>query len=504
MTMVAEGRDGTGGATPPRWTPSAAELDDVDMVLRGAYRGVNGFVAGSPGREPAPTLLVPTDVADRAREAGRLLLLEEEGVPVAELAPTATWEPGDAAPGRRGLVGPLRDLGEHPRGSHAALRVAAPGPSRDAAAVLGVPVDRPLPLPVLVAVRAAADRLDARVVLFPLTGHGRPHGLDGPALVRTCLAVRDTVAADVVPVAVPRRGGADGGVDTSADTDLVRHVAAAYGATHVAGPAVSGDGRHGQDLPPVVDLPAVALDLRTGLWALESDVPVAHRSTLLTPADVDAHLTEVTDRRAAPSLDLFDVAIHRELRRTRPGGRLGFAVLLTGLSGAGKSTIARALHDTVLERSDRTVTLLDGDIVRRMLSSELTFSREHRALNVRRIGFVAAQITGHGGVALCAPIAPYDDVRREMRAMVESTGAGFVLVHVATPLEVCEERDRKGLYAKARAGIIPEFTGISDPYEVPTDADVVVDTARADPGAAVEEILAVAATRGWIELDAPS
>jgi sulfate adenylyltransferase len=143
------------------------------------------------------------------------------------------------------------------------------------------------------------------------------------------------------------------------------------------------------------------------------------------------------------------------------------------------------------------VTLLDGDVVRRHLSSELGFSREHRDLNIRRIAFVAAEITRHGGMAICAPIAPYDAVRREARRAIEAAG-GFVLVFVDTPLATCEARDRKGLYAKARAGLIREFTGISDPYERPSDAEVVIGTAEESPNAAAERIMAYLEQRGFL------
>jgi sulfate adenylyltransferase len=136
-----------------------------------------------------------------------------------------------------------------------------------------------------------------------------------------------------------------------------------------------------------------------------------------------------------------------------PPGQRGLTVLFSGLSGSGKSTIAKAVDSALLDRTERTVTLLDGDVVRRMLSVELTFSRPHRELNVRRIGFVAAEITRHGGIALCAPIAAHAAVRAEVRAIVEKHG-DFRLVHVSTPLEVCESRDRKGLYAEARRGEI--------------------------------------------------
>ena len=156
--------------------------------------------------------------------------------------------------------------------------------------------------------------------------------------------------------------------------------------------------------------------------------------------------------------------------------RVGLVLFFTGLSGSGKSTLARALHDLVLERGERTVTSLDGDVVRRNLSAGLTFSREDRETNIRRIGWVAAEISRHGGIAICSPIAPFDETRRQVHAMVDEAGGAFVLVHVATPLEECERRDRKGLYAKARRGEIPEFTGISSPYEQPDDAAVRVDT----------------------------
>jgi adenylyl-sulfate kinase len=155
--------------------------------------------------------------------------------------------------------------------------------------------------------------------------------------------------------------------------------------------------------------------------------------------------------------------------------RSGVTVFLTGLSGAGKSTIADALV-AGLEADGRAVTVLDGDVVRTHLSSELSFSREHRDLNIRRIGWVAGEVVRHGGTVVVAAIAPYDKAREEARALVEEHGR-FLLVHVATSLEVCEQRDVKGLYARARAGEIPEFTGISDPYEPPAHADLVIDTA---------------------------
>lgn len=172
----------------------------------------------------------------------------------------------------------------------------------------------------------------------------------------------------------------------------------------------------------------------------------------------------------------FGIAHPQPLPAAPAASPRGTVVLFTGLSGAGKSTIARAVRDAVVETSDTPVTLLDGDVVRRSLSAELGFSPADRETNIRRIGWVAAVIAHHGGLVLCSPIAPYAATRAEVRAEVERSGGRFVLVHVATPLAECERRDSKGMYRRARAGEIADFTGISAPYEVPTDADLVLDT----------------------------
>jgi sulfate adenylyltransferase len=190
-----------------------------------------------------------------------------------------------------------------------------------------------------------------------------------------------------------------------------------------------------------------------------------------------------------------------ELRKThRPRDKQGFTVFMTGLSGSGKSTIANALMVRLLEMGGRPVTLLDGDLVRQNLSSELGFSKEHRDINIRRIGWVASEITKNGGIAICAPIAPYDHTRKQVREMIDPVG-GFNLVHVATPLEVCEARDRKGLYAKAREGIIKEFTGISDPYEEPADAEITIDTTQMRPSEAAQQIILHLEAGGYIGAD---
>jgi sulfate adenylyltransferase len=188
----------------------------------------------------------------------------------------------------------------------------------------------------------------------------------------------------------------------------------------------------------------------------------------VTAADAGPRAAELAAAYSAgPQLDVDTIA--------QPTGA-GRTIFMTGLSGSGKSTIARAVVEQLA--AERTVTLLDGDVVRTHLSRGLGFSREDRDLNIRRIGWVAGEVTKHGGIAVCAPIAPYDETRQWVRRTVEAAGGpgAFILVWISTPLAECERRDVKGLYAKARAGEITGFTGIDDPYEAPRDADVVIDT----------------------------
>jgi sulfate adenylyltransferase len=289
-----------------------------------------------------------------------------------------------------------------------------------------------------------------------------------------------------------------------------------YGCTHLivgrdhAGPGKRRDGTpfYGPYEAQEV-LARYADEIGIGMVAFQMLVYVAERDEYFPEDQVPNGLkpvnlsgTELRERLASgadlPSWFTYP-EVARELRRThRPRLQQGFTVFFTGLSGSGKSTIANVLQVKLLERGGRSLSVLDGDLVRRNLSSELGFSREHRDLNIRRIGYVAAEITKAGGIAICAPIAPYDATRKQVRAMVEPNG-GFVLVHIATSIDICEARDRKGLYAKARAGIVKEFTGISDPYEEPDDAELVVDTANLGPSEAADQILSYLEREGFLE-----
>lgn len=228
----------------------------------------------------------------------------------------------------------------------------------------------------------------------------------------------------------------------------------------------------------------------------EADHALGTRVVAAYAGDDEVHaLVEPNDSDELPS------SIEEIVDFDRPApDEQGLVVFFTGLSGSGKSTVARAFMDKLLEQGTRTVTSLDGDVVRNNLSKGLTFSDEDRETNIRRIGWVAAEISRHGGVAVVSPIAPFDHTRKAVRADVEAAGGAFFLVHVATPLEECERRDRKGLYAKARAGEIPHFTGISSPYEEPADADIRLDTTGRSVEDALHDVLVGLRDAGHLDL----
>lgn len=212
--------------------------------------------------------------------------------------------------------------------------------------------------------------------------------------------------------------------------------------------------------------------------------------------------SEELQRRLTLDIDIPDwfspPEIVSELRCVfPPRSKQGFTLFMTGLSGSGKSTIAKVLQTKFMEMRGRPVTLLDGDIVRKNLSSELSYSKEHRNINIARIGFVASEITKNGGIALCAPIAPYEESRQANRNLISRYG-GYIEVYVSTPLEICEQRDRKGLYAKARSGKMTGVTGITDPYVPPINPELTIDTTEITPMEAVQEILLYLEEHGFI------
>ncbi|MGP4026732.1 adenylyl-sulfate kinase [Actinomadura sp. 3N407] len=476
----------------PVWTPDPVELADLELILAGVHRPLTGFLGsfdtamviaggrladGTPWPVPV-TLSVPKELTEHER----IVLQDPEGVPLAVLRVTEAWQDPTSQAWR--LAGPLEALRAPAHGPFHGLRRRPDELARHDGNVLAVATRGFLHRKQLGQLRQVAERLGAEVLVLAMLS-----GEHDESLVRALLGVRRELpdGTQIIPVPLPARG--DAGAQEERDVLMHAHIAAAYGATHL----LADREIEGTAIPVVVPEP----------WAYDADVEVWRPVARIEPDHVQAELTperlgELLDA-GEPVPDWFTPpAVAAELALARPPKlSRGITVFFTGLSGSGKSTVARGLADALIERGGRTVTLLDGDVVRRMLSAGLTFSRADRDLNIRRIGFVAAEITRHGGTAICAPIAPYAATRAEVRRMVSAVG-DFILVHVATPLEECERRDRKGLYAKARAGLIPEFTGISDPYEEPEDADLTLDTSRLAPDEAVGRVIDLLVEGGWV------
>ncbi|MEE8603246.1 adenylyl-sulfate kinase [Euzebya tangerina] len=451
-------------ATWPDVVLSATEIASLELLARGLLAPLETFmgqveVEATQAGDPLPDgslVPVPVVLASRGHEVGTTVALRTPegdllaGLTITEVFEAAVAEAAEveaAASGDGGLQqlasGPLiapvvpthYDLTEH--------RLQEELPVDDELAV--VIADRPL------------DTAQLRSLTHPW------HALVGDRL---------------------------GGPDQVSTATLVRSLEAAGAASVTVIPQPPGD--------------------RVAPWAAVLSANLGRSLTTARPtgeagriedADLAAHL----GRRQLPRVDaaetpLWPPAVAEVLEQEfPPPGRVGFTVFFTGLSGSGKSTVAAALAARLRGASHRSLTLLDGDLVRQHLSSELGFSREHRDLNVTRIGFVAAEVTRHGGIAICAPIAPYAATRATVARMVGAVGR-FVLVHVATPLAVCEQRDRKGLYAKARAGLISEFTGISDPYEVPEAPDVVIDTSAGTVADAASTVFDYLVAQQFIDL----
>lgn len=358
----------------------------------------------------------------------------------------------------------------------------------------------------------AAECIKAKLLLHPSVGMTKPGDVDHHTRVRCYEALlphypKDMVRLALLPLAM-RMGGPREAVWHAIIRKNYGCNGFVVGRDHAGpGEGVNGKpfyhpyesqdllGRHQEELGiRMVPFRTMVYLKDHDKYVQEDEVPPGAKVGAISGTQLRGLLEE---GRSIPKWFTFPSVV-KELRRTyRPRHAQGFTVFFTGLSCAGKSTLANILLVHFLELGGRPVTLLDGDLVRKHLSSELGFSKEHRDLNIRRIGFVASEITKNGGIAVCAPIAPYDSVRKEVRGMIASLG-GFILVYLATPLDICEQRDRKGLYAKARAGMLPHFTGITDPYEPPGDAEIVIDTAAVNPTEATQQILNYLRRKGYM------
>ncbi len=358
----------------------------------------------------------------------------------------------------------------------------------------------------------AAKQVEANLLIHPVVGMTKPGDVDYYTRVRCYQLLlpkfpQGTAQLSLLPLAM-RMGG---------PREAVWHalIRKNYGCTHFivgrdhAGPGKDTDGKpfygayEAQEVfkKQEAEIGVTMVPFSMMVYLEEQDKYVPDDEVKKGEKVLNISGTELRDRlnegRDIPAWFTYPEVV-AELRRSfPPRHKQGVTIFFTGLSGSGKSTIANVLLTKFLETGGRPVTLLDGDLVRKHLSSELGFSKEHRDINIRRIGYVASEITKNGGIAICAPIAPYDATRKHVRGMIEPYG-GFILVHIATSVEVCEQRDRKGLYAKARAGILKEFTGISDPYESPTDADVTINTGELSAEEAAQAIILHLEREGFI------
>ena len=509
----------------PVWTPGEADLAELELLTSGAFAPLRGYLTaadlaavtergtladGTPWPVPV-TLVVPAEAVPASPPGGRRLVLQDhEGTPLAFVEiteQTPVFRDGEQAGWR--LAGPVTALREPEQGPFRRLyrRPSEVRAELGDGPVLACATRGVLHRRQIGQLRHLADQMKARLLLLPLVAGPADVVVRPEALVRSVLAACQHLPAGTVMIPVPL-APRDGGPGAELRARAV--IAAAYGATNLlVDPADAPDvllgGRGGSpnragplQLPglpiPVVSAGDWAYDPRSEVWRpLALIEPGAERNELSHD-----ELTGLLDRGDPLPAWFTPEGVARELRLARPPrGQRGLVVFFTGLSGSGKSTVARDLRDALAERGDRTVSLLDGDRVRRLLSAGLTFSRADRDLNIVRIGYVAAEVARHGGIAICAPIAPYASARARVREMTATAG-DFLLVHVATPLEVCEARDRKGLYAQARAGLIGNFTGVSDPYEEPRDADLVLDTSTMSRPDAVAAVVGLLAAGGWL------
>ncbi len=537
----------------PSWDLTARQLCDLELLLTGGFSPLRGFMTRADHEStcsgmrladgrlwPIPIVLDVTEEFAKSMGRGSAIALRDpEGAMLSALQVDEVWQPDRRAEGEA-VYGTLNT--HHP-GTEYVLRKTHPwyvggrlegvqlpthydfrslrlSPSELRAEfarlgwrrIVAFQTCDPMHRAHQESTLRAAKKEGANLLIHPSVGMTKPGNVEYYARVRSYQALlskypKDTVKLSLLPLAM-RMGG---------PREALWHaiIRKNHGCSHFivgrdyAGPGPDSSGKpfygpydaqellrkHQQELGVTMVPSQMLVYLEDqDAYVPEDEAPPGSRVLDISGTELRRRLAE---GREIPSWFTFPEVLHELQRSSPPRRRQGFTVFFTGLSGSGKSTLANVLRVKLLEMGGRPVTLLDGDIVRKHLSSELGFSREHRDINIRRIGFVASEITRNGGIAICAPIAPYDSTRKEVRAMVQPHG-GFILVYVSTPLETCEARDRKGLYAKARAGLVGQFTGISDAYDVPTDADIVIDTTNVAPEEAAQEIFLRIERQGYI------
>ena len=523
------------------------QLGELEMLLGGAYSPLAGYMGradyesvlqkltladGTPWPMPV-TLALKEKQAAQIKIGDRVALRDREGFMLAVLTISDLWQPDiehtedllEKSPASKGAEriagawlagGRLEGVSMPQHHDFAALRLA-PGELRAQLArrgwrkIVAYMARQPMHKAQFEFCLRCAIEHEANLLLLPYGGGDLASHAGYFTLIRTYQALLPRFPSATTQLAMqPVTARASGFREKLLSAIVARN----YGCTHIivgGEHEAEGECRRGQDVGldhggmnivteahklgvTVIPFPRMMYVEDRAEYLPEHEVPEDARTLTLSG---DEFQRRMKLGLRIPEWYAFPEVIAEMHRACPPRDKQGFTVFFTGLSGAGKSTLARALAIRLMEMGGRPVTLLDGDIVRHHLSSELGFSREHRDINVRRIGFVASEITKNRGIAICAPIAPYRQTRRDVRAMIEAVG-GFVEIHVATPIETCESRDRKGLYAKARAGLIPEFTGVSDPYETPEKPEIAIDTTSLTVDEAVQRILLKLEHEGYL------
>jgi sulfate adenylyltransferase len=535
-------------------TLSKRQMCDLELLISGGFAPLDGFMdrvtyesvltdtrLPGGGVWPLPiTLDVSEAFAEKVAPGQQIALRDPEGFMPAVMTVTDIWRPGKQAeaqavfgtrsgshPGVRHLLeqeGPVY-LGGRVEGiqlpAHHDFESLWDTPEElkhlfrkmGWRRVLAVHSSNPMHrLEREVILQIAKDQ-QAHILLHPAVGVTKPGDLHYYARVHCYKALRrrfphDMAALSLLPLAMRMAGPKE----ALWHAIVNRNFGATHfmvGPDHASPPASGGDGFYGK-YEAQEYVAGFAEEIGIEPVPVREHAYVPQRGRFMADVDIEQQGLEA---RAMNSREFMNRLIRdqeipewfsypeviEELRRVYPPrSRQGITLFFTGLSGSGKSTLANIVFAKLIEAGSRPVSLLDGDIVRQNLSSELGFSKAHRDINIRRIGFVASEITKNRGVAICAPIAPYAETRAAVRNMIEPHGA-FIEIHVSTPLEVCEGRDRKGLYAKARKGIIPEFTGISDPYDVPQNPEIRIDTSQFAPAEAAQSIMLYLLKEGYLD-----
>jgi sulfate adenylyltransferase len=363
--------------------------------------------------------------------------------------------------------------------------------------------------------KLAAERVGGALLIHPVVGMTRPGDVDHFTRCRVYKALfenyydQSKTVLSLLPLAMRMAG----------PREAVWHaiIRRNYGVTHFivgrdhAGPGVDGSGKpfygpyEAQELlakhADEIGVQMVPFKLMVYLAdedRYEEQDKVPESARVLTISGTQAREDYLAKGEPLPNWFTRRETAEILLEMNPPRYRRGFCLWFTGLSGSGKSTTAQAVIPMLLERG-RQLTVLDGDVVRTHLSKGLGFSKEDRDTNILRIGFVAGEIARHNGTVMCAAISPYRSARNEVKKMIGEER--FIEVFVDTPLDVCEQRDVKGLYAKARSGEIKGFTGIDDPYEMPRAPEITLDTVKFDPEENAGKIIEYLMERGFLRPD---